>query len=280
MIEHNAGDLTAVVSADTRLSELQSLVGKAGQMLALDPPGDPSLGEAILSNASGPLRHRYGSLRDLVLGVRVRLPDGTEAKAGGKVIKNVAGYDLAKLYIGSQGSLGEVLEASVRLHPLPRVTRTSVLRSSDPDVLQAAALDLSHRPLELLSLDVRWDGTEEMLLARVARDEAVLEEPVEDEDVVWKRQREGQTSGDVMVRVSGLQTQLADVLRFGARVVGRAGLGLYWVETDDVDALRGAVAPSPCVVVEAPEGFAGDRHGAVEQGALELMRRVRERFAA
>ena len=286
VIEHNAGDLTAVVSADTRLGELQDVVGGAGQMLALDPPGDPTLGALVAANASGPLRHRYGSARDLVLGIRVRLADGTEAKAGGKVIKNVAGYDLAKLFTGSSGSLGRILEVSVRLHPLPAATATTVLRSADPAALQAAALEASHRPLELQSLDVRWEDGEGALLARVGRAEPVSlgpgSEVIEDDDAEWARQRDGQRAraGGVMVRVSGLQTQLADVLRFGARVVGRAGLGLSWVETDDVDGLRAALAPSPCVVVEAPDGFDGDRHGPVDPGALELMRRVRERFAA
>ena len=257
------------------------MVGAAGQMLALDPPGDPTLSQAVLGNLSGPLRHRYGSLRDLLLGVQVRLPGGTEARAGGKVIKNVAGYDLAKLYVGSEGRLGGVLECALRLHPLPRATCTSVLRSSNPAELQEAALDLSHRPLELLALDVRWRDGEGMLLARVARKEPVLGEEADD-DAEWERQREGQRPppGGVMVRVSGVQTQLADVLGFGAPVVGRAGLGLYWVQTDDVEGLRSALSPSPCVVVEAPEDFDGDRHGPIDPGALELMRRVRERFAA
>jgi hypothetical protein len=160
-----------------------------------------------------------------------------------------------------------------------------MLRSSDPDELQAAALDLSHRPLELQSLDVRWLDGEGALLARVGRAEPVVlgpgSEVVEDEDTEWARQREWQRaeSGETIVRVSGLQTQLADVLRLGARVVGRAGLGLHWVQTSDVEALRAALAPSPCVVVEAPDGFDGDRRGPIDAGALELMRRVEARFA-
>jgi glycolate oxidase FAD binding subunit len=286
VIEHNAGDLTAVVSAETRLGELQDLVGGAGQMLALDPPSDPTLGALVAANASGPLRHRYGSARDLVLGIKVRLADGTEAKAGGKVIKNVAGYDLAKLFTGSEGVLGRILEVAVRLHPLPAATTTTVFRSADPDELQAVALEASHRPLELQSLDVRWRDSEGAVLARAGRAEAVSlgagSEVIEDDDAEWARQRDAQrpAPGGVMVRVSGMQTQLADVLGFGAPVVGRAGLGLYWVETDDVEGLRSAVSPSPCVVVEAPEDFEGDRHGPIDPGALELMRRVRERFAA
>ena len=94
----------------------------SGQMLALDPPDDGGLtvGEAFDRALFGPRAHRYGLPRDLILGVRVRLPDGTVARGGGKVVKNVAGYDLPKLLTGAHGRLGELLELTLRLHPLPR----------------------------------------------------------------------------------------------------------------------------------------------------------------
>ena len=94
---------------------------RAGQMLALDPPGDPTIGACLAGNLTGPRRHRYGGPRDLVLGVTVVLADGTVASAGGKVVKNVAGYDLGKLFCGSQGRLGLVARVSLRLHPAPGV---------------------------------------------------------------------------------------------------------------------------------------------------------------
>ena len=119
-------------------------------MLALDPPlgagGKATIGGVVATNDSGPLRHRYGSARDLVVGITVALSDGTVAKAGGKVIKNVAGYDLAKLFTGSFGTLGAILDLSLRLHPLPPATATAVGRSGDPAALAAAAAELSHAP--------------------------------------------------------------------------------------------------------------------------------------
>ena len=162
IVEHNAGDLTAVVDARAcGWRELQARrAGEAGQMLALDPPRRrrATLGGVVATADSGPLRHRYGSARDLVVGITVALADGTVAKSGGKVIKNVAGYDLAKLFTGSFGTLGAILEVSVRLHPLAAGDRDrGRAQRTIPRALAAAAGRLSHAPLELQCLDVRWE---------------------------------------------------------------------------------------------------------------------------
>ena len=105
MLEHEAGDLTAIVEAGIRVEDLNARLEGHGQMLALDPPGNPTIGACIAANLSGPRRHRYGTARDLVIGVTVVLADGTIASSGGKVVKNVAGYDLGKLFCGSEGRL-------------------------------------------------------------------------------------------------------------------------------------------------------------------------------
>ena len=126
LLEHEAGDLTATVEAGMRLSALNERLAEHGQMLALDPPGDPTVGGAIAGDLFGPRAHRYGRARDLVLGVTVVLADGTVANAGGKVVKNVAGYDLAKLFCGSHGRLGLIARVSLRLHPRPEASRTLV----------------------------------------------------------------------------------------------------------------------------------------------------------
>ena len=127
--------------------EAQAAFGAAGQMLALDPPlgeGDAAtIGGVIAANDSGPLRHRYGGVRDLVVGMTVVLSDGTIAKSGGKVIKNVAGYDLAKLFAGSFGTLGLIARVAVRLHPAPARTATLTAASDDPDALARAAVALA-----------------------------------------------------------------------------------------------------------------------------------------
>src|SRR5207248_8497338 len=113
VIEYNPADLTVTVGAGTRLAELQRELAKEGQMLALNPP-DPdraTIGGILATNASGPRRLKYGSARDLVIGMRVAEPSGALTRSGGKVVKNVAGYDLNNLYIGSLGTLAVIAEA-------------------------------------------------------------------------------------------------------------------------------------------------------------------------
>src|SRR5213079_2505156 len=113
-------------------------------------------------------RHRYGAPRDLVLGMTLALSDGAIARSGGKVIKNVAGYDLAKLFAGSFGTLGLVVEVAVRLYPLPASRATAVGTSDDPARLSGAARAVGDAPLELEALDVRWGAGRGALLARTA----------------------------------------------------------------------------------------------------------------
>jgi glycolate oxidase FAD binding subunit len=140
VLEHEPGDLTAIVEAGLRLSQLQAALEPHGQMLALDPPGDPTLGACLAGDLSGPRRHRYGAMRDLVLGVTVVLADGTVASSGGKVVKNVAGYDLGKLFAGSRGRLGLVARLALRLHPRPAAAATVVADTDDPRALWAELL--------------------------------------------------------------------------------------------------------------------------------------------
>ncbi len=104
------------------LDELARVLARAGQRLALDPPGQPAggtVGGVLATNVAGPLRLRYGAPRDLLIGITVVRADGTVARSGGKVVKNVAGYDLGKLFAGSRGTLGLITQATFRLHPLP-----------------------------------------------------------------------------------------------------------------------------------------------------------------
>jgi glycolate oxidase FAD binding subunit len=140
ILEHEPGDLTCVVESGVRLSQLQAALAAHSQRLSLDPPGDPTLGECLLDDLSGPLRHRFGTMRDLVIGVTVVLPDGLRASSGGKVVKNVAGYDLGKLFCGSRGRLGRVERVALRLHPLPAAARTVALAGDHWRELHASQL--------------------------------------------------------------------------------------------------------------------------------------------
>ncbi len=125
LIEHEPGDLTATAQAGITLQALQAALGMRGQWLSLDPAfgEQATLGGILATNASGPRRHLYGTARDLLLGVTVVSADGSVVRGGGKVVKNVAGYDLPKLYIGSFGTLGVIVEATVKLRPLPEDDR-------------------------------------------------------------------------------------------------------------------------------------------------------------
>jgi glycolate oxidase FAD binding subunit len=127
LIEYEPGDLVAIAPGSMGLADLQRLLAERGQRLSLDPPGSPTIGECLLEDLSGPLRHRYGTMRDLVIGVTMVLRDGTRASSGGKVVKNVAGYDLGKLLCGSRGRIGTVERVALRLHPLPRCARSVAL---------------------------------------------------------------------------------------------------------------------------------------------------------
>jgi glycolate oxidase FAD binding subunit len=185
LLEHEAGDLTVTVEAGIRLSALNEALAEHGQMLALDPPGDPTIGAAIAGDLFGPRAYRYGRMRDLLLGVTVALADGTLANSGGKVVKNVAGYDLAKLFCGSHGRLGLIARASLRLHPVPETSRTLVVDVSGAADAQALVRTVSHSQLEPSAVDLVWnaerpvlavlfEGRRTAISARVDRGRALL----------------------------------------------------------------------------------------------------------
>ncbi len=309
--EYNPGDLTAVLGAGVRLSDAQAAFAPHRQRLALDPPTGPgaaaTIGGALATADSGPLRHRYGALRDLVIGVTLALPDGTLAHAGGKVIKNVAGYDLAKLSAGAFGTLGVVVQVAVRLHPAPRATASAVARSDDPGALARAARRLAHSSLETDALDFAWRGDNGGVLARyggaaaaeqarhaaelLGREPGVEGAVLEDDDAAWAQQRSGQRSADgVVVRVAGVGSELEHVVgaarAAGASVVGRAAAGTAWLTLPaatgeaEVVALRATLAPRPCTVLDAPEALraAVDPWPELEPELLALSRRLKERF--
>jgi glycolate oxidase FAD binding subunit len=208
---------------------------------------------------------------------------------------------------GAFGTLGLLTEVTVRLHPRPSGWWTAVGRSDDPQALAEAASELAHRPLEAEALDLRWEGEAGAVLARfggpsagdraeaalrVLRNAGLQAEGTEDDEPLWAAQRDGQR-GTAVLRVSTTQDRLATLLtaarRHGARVVARAGHGLAWVTLADaalealtaaVAELRAALAPSPCVLLDAPAALraAADPWGPVDAAQLELSRRVKARF--
>jgi glycolate oxidase FAD binding subunit len=198
ILEHDPGDLTCTVEAGVRLSELRAALATAGQRLSLDPPGDPTIGALLARNVSGPLRHRFGAPRDLVLGVTVVLADGTIANAGGKVVKNVAGYDLARLVCGSEGRLAFVVRASFRLHPLPKASRTLVVETDDAALVVARLLGSQLQPSALDVLHpgrvaVLFEGSLRAVEAQLAQ-AASLVGGTASTDEVWDESRRRQES--------------------------------------------------------------------------------------
>jgi glycolate oxidase FAD binding subunit len=297
ILEHNVGDFTAVLEAGVPFADAQAAFAENGQMIAWDPPSEGSTLGGIMATAdSGPLRHRFGGVRDLVVGVSVVLSDGTIAKAGGKVIKNVAGYDLAKLFAGSFGTLGLIATISVRLHPLPARTATVTGAADDPERLAAAVIALARRPLEADCLDLAWEDGAGRVLVRYSGNTAAQRaqgtkieldgvETIEDDDELWERQRSRQRSA-VVLKVSGRPTDLPAVIRaadgVGASVVSRAGLGLSWLafSGDDlaerVQTVRSALSPRACTVLDGADRVVDPWPDA--GGAQVVMERLKARF--
>jgi glycolate oxidase FAD binding subunit len=140
LIEHAVGDLTVTVEAGMRFSKLQAILAEHRQFLALDPtaPESATIGGIIATADTNSLRQRYGSVRDQLLGITFVRADGQIAKAGGRVVKNVAGYDLMKLFTGSYSTLGIISQATFRVYPLPEISGTVVLTGTALAISQAA----------------------------------------------------------------------------------------------------------------------------------------------
>jgi glycolate oxidase FAD binding subunit len=180
IIEHVWADLTVTVGAGCTIQKLQESLAQHGQRLALDPlwPEKSTIGGVLSTNDSGALRLRFGALRDLIIGVTIALPDGTLASSGGKVVKNVAGYDLPKLVTGALGTLGIITRAVFRLHPFPHNTRSFSISTANPEDTQHLVLAIQDSKLAHTFLqshfsnetppvsDILFEGTEAGLAAQ------------------------------------------------------------------------------------------------------------------
>ena len=231
VLEHEAGDLTCTVEAGIRLSVLAAALRQAGQRLSLDPPGDPTVGACIARRLSGPLSHRFGSPRDLVLGVTIVLGDGTVASSGGKVVKNVAGYDLGKLMCGSEGRLGLIARVALRLHPLPAASATLVVRTDEP---ASVVRELRRSPLQPVALDVLhpgrvavlFEGRERAVASQLEAAQALVGGETADA-AVWDEARERQSRALGRVRFS--PGDLANALSTLDEAIVRPSAGIAYV---------------------------------------------------
>src|SRR5271156_2142576 len=157
--EHTWQDMTCTVEAGLPWTGLQSGLAQHGQFVALDPlwPDRATVGGIVATNDSGVLRLRYGGLRDLIIGMTIVLADGTVAKTGGKVVKNVAGYDLHKLMIGAFGTLGVITSVNFRLHSIPQCTQSFTVSAATAEPLGKLMLALLHGQLCTLAIQLRDD---------------------------------------------------------------------------------------------------------------------------
>jgi glycolate oxidase FAD binding subunit len=270
VLEHAWGDMTVIAEAGCRVADLQQTLAEHGQHLALDPlwPGRATVGGILATNDSGTLRLRYGSLRDLVIGVTVALPDGTLAKSGGKVVKNVAGYDLAKLFTGALGTLGVIVQAIFRLHPLPRETRSLTFGGTPAALNQLLLAILASKltPIGLqlraapggAQLDVRFDGTPAGIQSQVDQmlQLAAPASPVAGAPAgVWTTHQaiwdEGGAAPALVAKLSVLPARIAEACAMVERAAAARslawrmvvqGVGAGWVRLEgDEPALRGAL---------------------------------------
>jgi glycolate oxidase FAD binding subunit len=315
VIDHCAGDLTATISAGLTLGAANAALARAGQWLALDPPwaDRATIGGIIAANDSGPRRHRHGAPRDLIIGVEFVRADGTIAKAGGKVVKNVAGYDLARMLCGSLGSLAVVTSATFKLSPIAAVSRTVVATARDAGAcanlgmtiaaspaLSPTALEIESPPHRVL---VRFETTEHAAdaqadatatLCRAAGAETAIVSGNEERGLwaaydaaLWQG-----TADSLVVKASVLPSDVRDLIEQSAAAgaAGRAALGVLYLRWNGsapaasawLDNLRSRIAHrgGTAVVAAASPAF-GDRidpWGPLSPTNRSLMAAVKARF--
>jgi glycolate oxidase FAD binding subunit len=311
VVEHAAGDLITVVRAGTPLAALEL----GDQLLALDGPPGATVGGTVATATSGPRRMHYGAPRDLLIGITVVRPDGKVARSGGKVVKNVAGYDLGKLYTGSYGTLGLITECVFRLHPRPPAAL--YVRAQAPPAAAAAVLAAQVVPaaIEVDSatgeLAVLVEGTPAGVQDRAATVAKLIggdvaeiapewwgvypwlappgsPTPAPTTHPVWGVSPRGTSEnaappGAIGMRLSVPISAVAALAGGGAIVRGSAGTGVLYAAARDiteVELLRAGCVRhgGHAVVLTAPEDVRDilDMWGPV--GGLALMRRVKDQF--
>ncbi|HEY7190547.1 MAG TPA: FAD-binding oxidoreductase [Vicinamibacterales bacterium] len=268
LIVHRHGDLTATAHAGVTLKQLNQELARYGQWLPIDSAFDgATIGGIVASGDAGPLRHRYGTPRDLLIGVNLAMTDGRVVKAGGHVVKNVAGYDLGKLISGSFGSLAAIADATFKLLPMPKASATLVASYDDGERLGRDAQTIMASQVEPIAFDVRIASGADaaalayVLLVRIASSPSAVEAQIESaqrllaspsrlvrddaEESLWREQVRGPwAESGAVVRVAWLPAKLTEVVtlvhevqkmaagRVGAWGRVGAGAGLMTIDGD------------------------------------------------
>jgi glycolate oxidase FAD binding subunit len=319
VVEHVPGDQVVRVQSGIRFGDLQERLAGSDQMLGVDPPevgNGATVGGIVATNSSGPRRYRYGTIRDLIIGITVVLADGTVAKAGGKVVKNVAGYDLSKLFTGSLGTLGVIAECNFRLHPRPETARTVAVELPDTASAGAASQAILHAQIVPSAVELLWSDEARLLTVLIEGIPSGVEAQAEaashilgpfgevgtlaDDDNVEPSSPPGAGDDEVAVKISAPPAELAGVLdstlgassRLGVtpRITGHAGTGVTYVGLSggDEEARAGVVEElreiwlrrgGSVIVREAPPAFKERVEAWGPIGTrLDLTRRVKEKF--
>jgi glycolate oxidase FAD binding subunit len=315
IIEHVWADLTVTLEAGCTLQKLQDALSQHGERLALDAlwPERATIGGVLSTNDSGALRLRFGALRDLIIGVTIALPDGTLASSGGKVVKNVAGYDLPKLMTGALGTLGVITRAIFRLHPLPKIARTVSASMGNLEAAQRAVhavqnSKLAHTAMQVRAAedaapetDVLFEGTDAGLAAQETHLKKLLEpaSAAEAPPSVWNARQELWASSDFagIAKFTVLPSDIANKLETVGRVAGRHQIrwkavveatGIGWLRLDgSPDHLHSAMRElrtelerggGSLIVLHRPAGIAPFEAWGNVGDALPLMRAVKQQF--
>jgi glycolate oxidase FAD binding subunit len=312
IIEHVPGDQVVRVQAGIKLRDLQEQLAGSNQMLGIDPPekdAGATVGGIVAANSSGPRRHRYGTMRDLIIGITVVLSDGTVAKAGGKVVKNVAGYDLSKLFTGSLGTLGVIAECNFRLHPKLEAGRTVAVELESTQTAGQAAQAIIHAQIVPSAVELQWGEGAGLLSVLIEGIEPSVEAQAEMASYLLRGFGEltdeypdsiAPPGGEVVVKISAPPAELTGVLdstleacsRRGVTpsITGHAGIGVTYAalsgggeeaQAQIVDELREIWSRrgGSVVVRDAPPAFKKKVEVWGPLGSrLELTRRVKQKF--
>jgi len=310
ILEYAPADMVIVAEAGVTLAALQREVAQHGQRLAIDPPWPEraTIGGLIATGGFGPLRQRYGGIRDLIIGVTLVRADGEIARGGGKVVKNVAGFDLPKVLCGSLGTLGLIAAAAFRLHPRPEVTTTVVVHERTAEAviaLLAAARAAQLEPAAAVALrtgarfelGVRFEGFDRGVAHQVARfGELVAASGAATDlaggDAFWRRHDAIRAAAPLRIRVAALPTALPQVAALVAQLgdfAWYASLGVGFVcgagDAGAIPMARAAlVAAGGSLVIEAAAGSApGWGRGSIDPwgpppAGFAIMQQLKQRF--
>jgi glycolate oxidase FAD binding subunit len=314
LIEHEPGDLTVTAEAGMTIATLQAALATRGQWLSLDPPAPEraTIGGVIATNAAGPRRQLYGTARDLLIGLTVVTGEGAVVHGGGKVVKNVAGYDLPKLFVGSYGTLGVIVEATLKLRPQPEHERLAAvafdrLKDSGAAVRAILGSDLIPSTLDLLdaessralglgggfTLVVGFDGLAEQV-AWQAEELRRLTTPLGGRDVgsvpteIWARlataARAAFPTPAALVKMAVLPAAVTETMEHGANAARQRGLLTAWTAHAGVGVLTAALfsareLPEPDPIVDILTEWrgiarAGGGHAVLEWAPLPIKAQV------